>query len=186
MTAHLATPRVPSRRIFEGQRIWHMSTDLLTAATSLLAGAEQPFAPDVIIGIARGGVPVASALSQLMRVPDQVITARHNLDDRIMVQATGRVTIDTAGLPRERAGQRILLVDDICGTGATIDAVRAALDAQLRPAAVRTVVLCRNSGSPVMPDTWVWDVADWTVFPWETDPGQVTESLPVPAGVRHP
>ena len=45
--------------------------------------------------------------------------------------------------------------------------------------------LCRNEGSSVYPDAWVWDVRDWVVFPWEPhDPGLRTSPLPTPPTVR--
>ena len=184
-------PETPSRtphahRVFQGHRLWRLSANGCRGAAALIADAEQPYAPDLVLGIARGGVPVARMISELMHLPYQVITARHNADDRIQVQATGHVTVDSADLPSAWTGKRILLVDDICGTGATIEAIRTVLDTRVLPASLRTAVLCRNVGSPVCPDSWVWEVADWTVFPWEADPDLPTEPLPAPVRVRHP
>ncbi|MCI0690145.1 MAG: phosphoribosyltransferase domain-containing protein, partial [Sporichthyaceae bacterium] len=84
-------------------------------------------------------------------------------------------------------GGQVLLVDDIYGTGATVDALRPALASHLAPTTlVRTVVLCRNVGATTDPDLWLWTVDDWVRFPWEpVPPGtSVVEDLPVPAVVQ--
>jgi hypoxanthine phosphoribosyltransferase len=180
------TPAEPgARRVFEGARIWRLTDDQLWAAAALIAAAERAHAHDVIVGIARGGVAPAAALSDLTGVRQHIITARHNLTDQIETPATGHVTLDVADLPTDLHRARILVVDDICGTGATLRAATNAVQG-LGAATIRTAVLCRNTGSLLYPDTWVWDVADWTVFPWEPDPGRPTQLLPEPAEVRHP
>lgn len=54
------------------------------------------------------------------------------------------------------------------------------LTTAVRPARVRTAVLCRNEGSSYPLDSWGYSVADWVRFPWEPEPapGHVTEPLP--------
>jgi hypoxanthine phosphoribosyltransferase len=77
----------------------------------------------------------------------------------------------------------VLLVDDICGSGATFSTVSAVLNGLWKPTLLRTAVLCRNLGAGYTPDSWIWDVADWVCFPWEPHPGQATQPLPLPVGV---
>lgn len=177
-------PTLPLRT-FEHRRIWRLSPELMQVAAALIAEAEHPFEPELIVGVLRGGGPLAAALAEQIGVPHVLVTAKHNPDDRIGVQGTGTVSLDLRGLP-DTSGVRVLLVDDICGTGATITALVDALGLRICPAAVRVAVLCRNIGSPVRPHSWVWDVSDWTVFPWEPAPDRPTELLPIPTAVRHP
>ncbi|MFC0037188.1 phosphoribosyltransferase [Actinomadura rayongensis] len=172
------------QRIFEGRRIWCVTAPAFVTAIRLIADAERAFEPDTVVGIRRGGAPPASALAELMDVPCAHVAARHNASDQIALPATGRVGVDIAGL-RRPAG-RVLLVDDICGSGATLDAVGAALARALDPELVRTATLCRNVGATTSPDVWVWDVADWTVFPWEASPSVPVQPLPMPTEVMHP
>ncbi|MFC5099192.1 phosphoribosyltransferase family protein [Kibdelosporangium philippinense] len=80
-------------------------------------------------------------------------------------------------------GARVLLVDDICGTGSTYRAVIPWLATHLAPAAVRAAALCRSKASAFTPDTWVWDTLDWVVFPWN-EPVLTSEDLIVPASLR--
>lgn len=166
-------------RVFERERIWRLTEHEFAAAVTLI-GASEPV-PDVVIGIARGGVPLARRLAEHYGVPVAALMARHNHSDELYVAATGRVELPQepdADLAAHR-GARLLLVDDICGTGATYRAAVPWLHQHLAPASVRTAVLCRSQASAFTPDTWVWSTLDWVVFPWN-DPAPTTEDLIVP------
>jgi hypoxanthine phosphoribosyltransferase len=170
-------------RVFEHRRIWRLTQDAFASAAALIAGQEP--APEVIVGIARGGVPLARLLAARFSVPAVELTARHNRSDDIYLPATGQVALPDepdAALAAHQ-GARVLLVDDICGTGSTYRAAVRWLAAQLAPAAVRTAALCRSKAAAFTPDTWVWDMLDWVVFPWN-EPAQTSEDLIVPAGPR--
>jgi hypoxanthine phosphoribosyltransferase len=81
-------------------------------------------------------------------------------------------------------GIRVLVADDICGSGATLAAVTRRLADSIRPMAFTTCTLCRNEGSGRTPDLWVWDVRDWVAFPWEPTPAGETVPLPAPTSVQ--
>ncbi|MEV3925899.1 phosphoribosyltransferase [Actinomadura coerulea] len=159
-----------------------MSRDDLLSAADLIARAEAEQPPVAILGIARGGVELAEIVADHLKVPAVTVRARHNTSDDVRQAATGRVEVDAehneralTGLPRRR---RLLLVDDICGTGATLQILVDTLNRRLEPVQLRTAVLCRNAGATFPVDTYGWDVADWVHFPWETDPGTPTDPLP--------
>ncbi|MBG0825707.1 hypothetical protein HS048_34035 [Planomonospora sp. ID91781] len=178
------------QRVFDHERIWRLEPEAFAAAARLLAEHERPHRPTVVVAIARGGVPLGQALGRLLGVPVVTITLRHNHDDGLKVEATGCVDIvECAGLQQVASGSRVLVADDICGTGATLDVLAPLLRQHLRPAGVRTVVLCRNAASCDLqegagPDAWVFDTRDWVVFPWNDPAGAATEPLTAPAGVR--
>ncbi|MEV6986993.1 phosphoribosyltransferase family protein [Sphaerisporangium sp. NPDC051017] len=182
------TPAPGAQRIFR-----HRSPYLLTEPTygpviELLASAVAHAGPiAVVVGIADGGRAPAQQIAALLGVPACHITARHNSSDALYVQATGTVTVTVPdGFP-EALGGRVLLVDDICGTGATFAAVTDALADRLAPdARVDTVALCRNVGSPARPDWWAWDVDDWVVFPWEPHPDADARPLTLPERILTP
>jgi hypoxanthine phosphoribosyltransferase len=170
-------------RVFEHRRIWRLTQEAFASAAALIA--EQEPAPDVVVGIARGGLSLARVLATHYCVPVAELTARHNRSDEVLVPATGQVelpaTLDAA-LAVHR-GARVLLVDDICGTGSTYRAVVAWLAEHLAPTAVRTAALCRSRAATFTPDTWVWDTLDWVVFPWN-EPTPTSEDLVVPTALR--
>jgi len=187
-TSHQDAPpagRQAVQRQFDHQRIWELSQPVFEQAAVLLAQAAP--AADVVVGIARGGVPLAELAAGRLGVPAIPLRARHNLSDDIYLPASGDVQIaadEAAALAPAVTGRRVLLADDICGTGATLAAVLDRLQ-PLHPAEVRTVVLCRSEAAAFTPDAWVWDTRDWVVFPWNDPAGQPTEMLALPRQARH-
>jgi hypoxanthine phosphoribosyltransferase len=179
------TGGIPAR-VFEHKRIWQLEQAAFEAAAALIAAAERPHQPDLIIGIDRGGRNLATALSAHLNVTAVMIRARHNPSDKIALPAAGSVSVDLSPLRNRAAPTRLLLADDIAGSGQTLAATSRLLAGQFGTARIRTAVLCRNAGSTQAPDTWVWDVADWVAFPWEPPPDPPTEPLPFPYRARHP
>jgi hypoxanthine phosphoribosyltransferase len=172
MTDRVRTPA----RTFRHRHILAMQLTAYDHAVRLLAeaAAARFTLVSAVIGIAKGR-----------------LAAQHNATDAIYTEATGQVTVDVSALAAALRGRRaagtVLLVDDICGTGATFTAVVAALRPFLQPdGAVRTVALCRNAGTSQNPDLWVWTVDDWVHFPWEQPlpAGIATEDLPTPERVE--
>lgn len=137
--------RLPDR-VFDHSRVWRLEEVAFAAAARLLADHARTHRPDVVVGIARGGVPLARRLGALLGVPMVTVSARHNHSDALYVAATGEVSVPElpAGL-RDYSGGRLLVADDICGTGATLATVTARLTADLRPSDLYAVVLCRNA-----------------------------------------
>ena len=172
-------------RIFERRRVWSLDQAACEAGCALLAAAVSlRFAPfDAVVAVARGGCTPAGMVAAALALPVVAVRARHNRTDAVRSRATGRVEMevpDLGGLPER---PRLLLVDDICGSGATLEAVGGMLRFRVRPRGLRTAVLCRNAGSASRPDVWVWDVRDWVAFPWEEPPREATEPLPAPSFV---
>jgi hypoxanthine phosphoribosyltransferase len=165
--------RVASR-VFEHRRLWRLTPHALHAATTLLADAilRDHCSIQHVIGIANGGTAPARLLAATFGLPAGTVRARHNLADSLYQQATGTVTLDLDPLTRTLNGHqlpgRVLIVDDICGSGATLRRLRYDLTPWLSPnAEVLTAVLCLNTGASTLPDYSIWTVSDWVVFPWE-------------------
>lgn len=174
-------------------RPWRMSAEHATTAADMLADeANRRYGSSItaVIGIANGGIPPALAIADHLEVSEyHRVTARHNASDDTYMEATGRVSYDLGDLIRALGDRRltgtILLVDDICGSGATFEALRPAISAHTTPdAQLITVVLCRNAGADRSPDLWIWSVEDWVVFPWEQPPLGPCRLLPTPEAVR--
>lgn len=180
-------------RTFAHARVLTLTEELVDYAIGLLASAlllrfGQPHA---IIGIANGGIIPADKLAAQLTTDCYRVTARHNATDDIFTQATGHVSVDVRPLSTVLDGRRlhgpVVLVDDICGTGATVNALCPALRPLLAgDAQLLAVALCLNQGSPHRPDLWAWTVSDWVRFPWEGELplDQPQESLPFPTRVQ--
>jgi hypoxanthine phosphoribosyltransferase len=166
----------------------------LSEAIILLARAiiRDTGSVDHVVGVANGGTAPAKLIAPLLGIQPFTVQARHNRSDATYLQATGNVEVDPAPLRRGLNGRRltgsVLLVDDICGSGATLRALRGKLAPLTAPGAeVLAATLCLNTGATTLPDYSIWEVSDWVVFPWEAPPaGHNTAALPTPTAVtRH-
>ena len=128
-------------------------------------GADD-WAPSFIIGIGRGGLAPAVYLSHATGLP--MLSVDHSSEvpdfaDAPLVRLAART----------RAGERLLLLDDINDTGGTIAKLRAALAAAGAVAEhVRFATLIDNAGSCERIDYRARTIdravtKDWFVFPWE-------------------
>lgn len=180
-------------RTFAHARALTLNEELVDHAIGMLGSAliTRFGQPCAIIGIAKGGIIPAQKLAAKLITSWYRVAARHNATDDLYSQATGNVTTDVTMLTTALDGRQlsglVVLVDDICGTGATFDALRPALHPLLAPdARLLTLVLCLNEGSAFNPDLWSWTVGDWVRFPWEGElpDGQPRESLPLPPRVN--
>jgi hypothetical protein len=121
------------------------------------------YKPDVIVGIAKGGVLVGSCLSSAMRrdfFPIK-LSSRHN--ERVVREEPAWFVLPTDDL----AGKRVLLVDDISVTMRTLDLARKAIMAR-GAGEVRTAALMIHGGS-VRPDWYALDTDALILVPWDLE-----------------
>lgn len=141
--------------------------DFLDAVT-LLADrlAEDIWRPDHLVGIGRGGLVPATFLSHASGVPLVSIDLSSGLP------AFGDALLDRLAL-LSAGGARLLFVDDINDSGATIAAVRARLDqAGAVAGTIRFAVMLDNVRSTQRVDYRYRTIdravdKSWFVFPWE-------------------
>jgi hypoxanthine phosphoribosyltransferase len=141
-----------------------------------------------VIAISCGGVAPAEIIGKALVARLFILTACHSSTSDVSTPATGAVTCDPPpDLANTLAGHDcIVIVDDICGTGATLDAATQLVRGHRPNARLITATLCRNTGSSMVPDYYAWDVTDWVAFPWEQPPppGHPTQPLPPCIGVH--
>lgn len=177
-------------RVFSLEFAWQMSPGQADMAATVLARAANARfgAASLVIGIANGGIQPATAIAKHLDAPLACVQARHNATSDIRVQATGNVSCQLPDLAPGLVDGTVLVVDDIYGTGATLDAVTRALGELTVPGTrLHTITLCRNAGGQGRPCLTIWDdLREWVVFPWEAEPGggTVLRPLPAPSEVR--
>ncbi|MEV7084856.1 phosphoribosyltransferase family protein [Streptomyces sp. NPDC093085] len=170
-----------STSLWRRERLLLLGWPEVGKALTLLADEvrDSGFRPTVIVGIARGGLPPAVALSNLLGVQDFRIFSIPRNTSNSRYSERGEPTLSYTVPDRPMTGADVLIVDDIMGDGGTMAlAVRTAQN--LGAAAVRTVVLVRNIHAAGHPDHQALEVDDWTVFPWERPPGHGESHAPVP------
>jgi hypothetical protein len=173
-------------RVFDRAFAWQMTARQAAVAAWLLAtaAAEQYGPVDRVIAIERGGTEPARAIAGQLGARLHAVRARHNMTGDLYAQATGQVWCAAPGAGTLAVSGCVLVVDDICGTGATLDAVTSMLSGLAAPGTrLHTATMCRNAGASARPGLTVWDdLREWVIFPWESGPpgGTAIRMLPDP------
>jgi uncharacterized protein len=125
------------------------------------------FRPDLILGVARGGLLVAGALSYALGMKNCcVINVEYytGVDERLDVPVILPPHLDVVDL----SGAHLLIADDVADTGETLHLVAETVRPQVQE--LRTAVLYEKSRSIVRCD-FVWRRTDeWITFPWSALP----------------
>jgi len=153
--------------------------------------AASGFRPDLIIGIWRGGTPVAIAVQEVLQFIG--IDSDHlPIRTRSYTGIGTRGNVEVHGLDylQGRNLSSILLVDDVFDTGMSIARVLEALQHTGIPAAcdVRIAVPWykpANNLTERVPDYWLHSTDQWLVFPHELlglEDGELAAPKPLAAG----
>ena len=116
---------------------------------------------DLIIGIARGGIPVAMVIADQLGVQIDFI----NVKSYTGVATRGKPRIIST-LTEDVKGKRVLVVDDLIDEGDTMRTVLAYLKPR-KPKSLSTAVLFKKPWSKHEPDYFLEVLDKWVVFPWE-------------------
>lgn len=155
----------------------YLSADAYLEDTWRLAAAVRAggWRPDVLIALWRGGAPVGVALHEFLRVTGWPL--RHvplKCASYTGIGENAGEVVFTHGdcvFGQLRAGERVLVVDDVFDTGRTAQAVKARLDAvgaEMRLACVYWKP--EKNTTALRPDYFARDAGtEWIVFPHEIE-----------------
>ena len=141
--------------------------DLERAATSIcLQMYNDNWRPNYLVGITRGGLPLAVMISHLANIP--MFTAKVSKRDGNTVQIDPQIRKDV------RLGADILVVDDINDSGNTFQIIwdELGLD-EIDPSVVRFAAMTENLSSEFGNVSYHWDEVNkaeddvWLVYPYE-------------------
>jgi uncharacterized protein len=121
----------------------------------------QPESYDLVVGIARGGIPVAMVVSDHLDVKLDIINVKsyEGIEERVAPRILSTLT-------EAVKEKRVLLVDDLVDQGDTMATVSDFLGRQ-NPAILKTAVLFKKPWTKMEPDYFLEVVDKWIVFPWE-------------------
>jgi len=144
--------------------------DIEKAIHSLALAIRKSYFPDLIVGIARGGLIPAVSLSHTLGVEMAVVDVKFYRD----VEGREREPIIRTSFPINPQGKRVLLVDDVSDTGETLKVVLRELH---NSGVLETKVACLvvKPWTKVIPNFYVFRTDKWVVFPWEEFPVVVRE-----------
>jgi uncharacterized protein len=151
-------PAVPTEREV---LTWSVFGDAVRDLATRIAA--DGFRPGVVLGIARGGLPLAAGLAYALDVKETAtinVEFYTGVDSRLPEPVVLPPSVDLA----EIAGRDVLVVDDVADTGRTLAVVVAlCADAGVR---ARSVVVYRKPTTTLEPD-YAWkNTPRWIDFPW--------------------
>ncbi len=116
---------------------------------------------DLVIGIARGGMPVAMVISDRLGAKVDIVNVKSytGIAERLKPRILSTLTEDITG-------EILLVVDDLVDGGDTMRTVIDYLSLE-SPNKITTAVIFKKPWSKFEPDFFVEVVEDWIVFPWE-------------------
>ena len=117
---------------------------------------------DLIVGISRGGLPLATHLSNVLDLPLKIVT--YSSSEGKGTDQTANPLPDFGGME----GKKVLLVDDLADTGYTLRDLTMQLISTGND--VVTATIFHKKHSHVVPHYTFesnMDSDEWCVFPWE-------------------
>jgi hypoxanthine phosphoribosyltransferase len=130
------------------------------------AVADDGYVPDIVLGVARGGLLVAGAVAYALDVKNTYtmnVEFYTGVDERLPMPMILPPVPDLVDL----AEARVLIADDVADTGQTLELVKDFCDGKV--AEVRCAVLYEKPQSIVRCE-YVWRRTDrWIDFPWSVE-----------------
>jgi hypoxanthine phosphoribosyltransferase len=114
------------------------------------------FQPDVILGVARGGIFVGGAMAGPMRA--------EFLPVRVEKRSRDRTATPTFRVP-EVKGRNVLVVDDVTSSGATLEKAKVLARRSGAREVHAAALVVRPGGA--RPDWFALETAQLIVFPWD-------------------
>lgn len=155
-------PRDRSRGRKEGlqELDWQGVAD---ASRDLARQIARRFSPDLVVGLAKGGVFAGQEIANALGCPFVAVRVHKRSRDQ-----GARSPEAAANMPPDAEGKRLLIVDDIAGTGVTL---QRALEAAREVGSLecRTATLVVREGG-FRPDYFGVETGDLVVFPWDYEP----------------
>ena len=116
---------------------------------------------DLVVGIARGGFPVALVVADRLRAHIDFVNVKSyfGIDERGPPKILSTLIEDVKG-------RKVLVVDDLIDEGDTMETVTKYVRTR-HPDSISTAVLFIKPWSGFKPNFFLKVVKEWIVFPWE-------------------
>jgi len=143
---------------------YYYSYEAFKKDTNCLIQKARKFNPEVILGIARGGLTLSHAMAEGMDIRE-VQTLRTELYDK----SCKRDELSIFGTCDLLEKKRVLVVDDISDSGDTLKAIMGHLETSFQDIEFKSATLYYKKTSCYEPDFWVNEATEWIDFFWEKD-----------------
>ena len=121
------------------------------------------YKPDIIVGIARGGLVPSRVLADLLETRDfAIITIEYYCG----INQTKQEPILKQCLHTQLTDKKVLLVDDVSDGGRSLQLAKKHLEEQCAKEIKIATLYCKP-GTITKPDYFEKETSHWIVFPWE-------------------
>ncbi|KXA98680.1 xanthine phosphoribosyltransferase [candidate division MSBL1 archaeon SCGC-AAA259J03] len=141
---------------------WH---DIEKAIEALAVVIREEYNPDVIVGIARGGLVPSVRLSHLLN--DLLMRVVHVKYYENVTETKEKPEIFWSDV--EKLKGKVLIVDDVADTGSTLEVVLDHLKSRVEED-LRICTIAYKPSSKIEPDYYIYETEKWIIFPWEEAP----------------
>ena len=142
----------------------YYSYEEFVSDTNKLIKKIDTYKPDLLVGIARGGLSLTHALSEALEIRDvKTISTKLYDDTKKRKEITISGDLDCQGY------KKVLVVDDISDSGDTLKCVMDAFRDKNSDIEFRAVTLFYKKTSIYEPHFWINEAQEWIEFFWEKD-----------------
>ena len=141
---------------------WNQIYDMFLSQAHTIQS--QKFKPDIIVGIARGGLIPACILADLLGTPELTFIQIEFYTD---INQTRMEPVLKQKLATQLTGRKTLLVDDIVDSGQSLRLAKTHLKQQ-NALEIKTATLYQKPQSTIVPNFYEKQTNSWVVFPWDT------------------
>ena len=121
------------------------------------------YKPDIIVGIARGGLVPSRILADLLETRDVAVIT---IEYYVGINQTKQEPVLKHCLHAQLTGKKVLLVDDVSDGGRSLQLAKKHLLEQYAKEIRIATIYCKP-GTITMPDYFEKETSRWIVFPWE-------------------
>ncbi len=121
------------------------------------------YRPDIIVGIARGGLVPSRILADLLETRDFAIIT---IEYYVGINKTKQEPVLKQCLHTQLSGKKVLLVDDVSDGGRSLQVAKKHLEEQAAKEIRIATVYCKP-GTITLPDYFEKETSRWIIFPWE-------------------
>lgn len=139
--------------------------DIEKAVETLAITIREEYNPDLIVGIARGGLIPAVRLSHLLN--DLSMKVIHIKYYENVNEEKEEPEVSWSDLGKLKG--KVLIVDDVADTGKTLEAAVNNLQDHIE-GELKICSIAYKPSSKIKPDYYVYETEKWIVFPWEEAP----------------
>ncbi len=127
-----------------------------------LAKEIKPYAPDVILAVARGGMTLGHFLAEALEMRDlYAINSIHYEETRKLD------TIRIFNIPDLSRAKRVVLVDDIIDSGETMIEIKRVLGARYPDVDFKVAAIYYKEKALLRPDFAAREATEWIEFFWD-------------------